>query len=211
MSSFGGSDDRRSPRQVYEDYIDAMTRFISWLVDGGYRIRLLPGDDSKDNDVIAGVVGTILRRRPDLAPGMIVANPVSSLGDLLKEIEPVGFVVGARYHNVVAGLRLSKPTISVGYSSKHDALMANMGVPEIAMSARSIDAPQLIARFIELQSKSSEVHAALQNHLLVKQGGSRGNSRTSPRSSMPVLPEFAGATTRLPKALRVCHRWSGAL
>ncbi len=170
MSFFGGSDDRRAPRQVYEDYVDAMTRFISWLADSGNRIRLLPGDDSKDDDVIAGVIGNILHCRPDLAPGTVVANPISSLGDLLKEIEPVGFVVGARYHNVVAGLRLAKPTISVGYSLKHDALMADMGVPEFAMSARSINAPQLIARFIELQSKSSEVHAALQKHLLVKQG-----------------------------------------
>ena len=68
-----------------------------------------------------------------------MANPVSSLGDLLKEIEPVGFVVGARYHNVVSGLRLAKPTISVGYSLKHDALMSDMGVPEFAISARSVE------------------------------------------------------------------------
>ena len=71
--------------------------------------------------------------------GPIVANPVSSLGDLFREIAPVGSVVGARYHNVVSGLRLSKPTISVGYSLKHDALMADMGVPEFALSARSVD------------------------------------------------------------------------
>ena len=63
-----------------------------------------------------------------------------TLGDLLREIEPVGTVVGARYHNVVSGLLLSKPTISVGYSLKHDALMADMGVPEFALAARAVSA-----------------------------------------------------------------------
>ena len=36
MSFFGGSDDRRDGQQIHEDYIDAMTQFICWLVDHGY-------------------------------------------------------------------------------------------------------------------------------------------------------------------------------
>lgn len=169
MSFFGGSDDRRDGQQIHEDYIDAMTQFICWLVDHGYGVRLLSGDDAKDDTVIASVMADILTRRPGLSPGAVVANPVSSLGDLLKEIEPVGYVVGARYHNVVSGLRLAKPTISVGYSLKHDALMSDMGVPEFAISARSVSAPQLIERFTELQSRSSEVHALLETNRRLKQ------------------------------------------
>ena len=69
MSSFGGSDDRRDGQQIYEDYIDAMTQFICWLVDHGYRVRLLSGDDSKDDTVIASVMADILTRRPELASG----------------------------------------------------------------------------------------------------------------------------------------------
>ena len=126
MSLFGGSGARRDGQQIYDDYIDAMTQFICWLVDHGYGVRLLLGDDFKDDTVLASVMADILTRRPGLPFGEIVANPVSSLGDLLREIEAVGSVIGARYHNVVAGLRLSKPTISVGYSLKHDALMADM-------------------------------------------------------------------------------------
>ena len=169
MSFFGGSDDRRDGQQIHDDYIDAMTQFVCWLLDHDFGVRLLSGDDSKDDSVIASVMADVLARRPGLAPGKIVANRVSSLGDLLREIEPVGSVVGARYHNVVSGLRLSKPTISVGYSLKHDALMTEMGVPEFAISARSISAAQLIERFSELRSRSGEVHAVLDANRLLKQ------------------------------------------
>ena len=169
MSYFGGSDDRRDGQKIHEDYIEAMTQFISWLIDNDYKVRLLSGDDSKDDSVIASVMADLVTRRPDLAPGEVVANPVSSLGDLLEEIEPVGFVIGARYHNVVSGVRLSKPTISVGYSLKHDALMGDMGVPEFALSARSVTGAQLIDLFNELQSRSSKVRALLETNLRFKQ------------------------------------------
>ena len=169
MSYFGGGDGRRDGQQIHEDYIEAMTRFVCWLVDHGYGVRLLPGDDSKDDEIISDVMADVSTRRPGLQPGEVVANPIASLGDLLREIEPVGSVVGARYHNVVAGLRLSKPTISVGYSLKHDALMTDMGVPEFALSARSVSALQLIERFTELQGRSVEIHETLKKHRLYKQ------------------------------------------
>jgi len=191
MAFFGGTDDRRDGQQIHNRYIDAMTKFICWLVDHGYRVRLLSGDDSKDDDVIASVLADILRRRPSLPPGEVVANPVSSLGDLFREIAPVGTVVGARYHNVVSGLRLSKPTISVGYSLKHDALMADMGVPEFALSARSVSAQQLIERFTELQSRSSEVCRTLDARRQLKQEELEGQFE-----DLAVLLRPSGQRTR---------------
>jgi polysaccharide pyruvyl transferase WcaK-like protein len=164
MAYFGGSDDRRHSQEIHERYIEAMTGFVFWLVDQGYGVRLLPGDGPRDAGVIASVLTDISTCRPALAPGQVVAHSVTSLGDLLEEIAPVGSVVGARYHNVVCGLRLSKPTISVGYSLKHAALMADMGVPEFALSARSVSAPQLIEQFTVLQRRLSEVHATLETH-----------------------------------------------
>ncbi|MFZ0250265.1 MAG: polysaccharide pyruvyl transferase family protein [Acidimicrobiales bacterium] len=213
MSFFGGSDDRRDGQQIHDDYIEAMTQFICWLVDHGYAVRLLSGDDSKDDTVIASVMADVSMRRPGLPPGEVVANHVSSLGDLLEEIEPVGFVVGARYHNVVSGLRLCKPTISVGYSLKHDALMSDMGVPEFAMSARSTSGSQLIERFTELQNRSSEVHATLETNLRFKQrelegqfrdlaslvdsdpNGSSPRQEVTSRSSRHLHPVQGSATT----------------
>jgi polysaccharide pyruvyl transferase WcaK-like protein len=169
MAFFGGSDDRRDGQHIHERYIEAMTQFVCWLVDHGYRVRLLPGDYSIDEDVITSVMSDILKHRPLLPAGRVVANSIASLSDLLREIEPVGTVVGARYHNVVAGLLLSKPTISVGYSLKHDVLMADMGVPEFALSARSVSAPELMQHFTELQSRLCEVHATIETNRELQQ------------------------------------------
>jgi polysaccharide pyruvyl transferase WcaK-like protein len=169
MAFFGGSEDRRDGQQIHERYTEAMTQFVCELLDDGYRVRLLPGDSSIDEDQIASVMADIVARRPLLPPGRVAANAIVTLGDLLREIEPVGTVVGARYHNVVAGLLLSKPTISVGYSLKHDALMADMGVPEFALAARSVSAPELMEHFTELQSRLREVHAVIETNRELRQ------------------------------------------
>ena len=44
-----------------------------------------------------------------------------------------------------------------------------MGLPEFAISARSVSATQLIERFTELQIRSEEIHAELEERLLCKQ------------------------------------------
>ena len=169
MSFFGNNDDRPNGQLIHDNYLDSMTQFVCWLVDHNYDVRLLPGDNLHDDQVIAAVMAEVLTRRPTLSPGRLVANHVSSISDLFREIEPAGFVVGSRFHNVISGLRLCKPTISVGYSLKHDALMRTMGVPEFALSARSVSEAQLTERFTELRDRSSEVRWTLKAHLQVKQ------------------------------------------
>ena len=70
----------------------------------------------------------------------------------MHEIARVGTVVATRYHNVLCALKLSKPTVSLGYSAKHRALMADMGLPEFCQSANSFDVNLLIKQFTELES-----------------------------------------------------------
>ena len=64
------------------------------------------------------------------SPAMVVAEPFSTLGDMMDELVKVRTVVGTRYHIVLAALKLSKPTIAVGYSAKHEVLMADMGLED---------------------------------------------------------------------------------
>jgi len=62
---------------------------------------------------------------------------------------------------VLCALRLCKPTISIGYSSKNDALMADMGMAEFCQSARSLDVGRLIEQFTELESCSAQLRQTL--------------------------------------------------
>ena len=62
-----------------------------------------------------------------------VADAVTSLDVLMREMAKVGTVVAIRYHNVLCALMLGKPTVSLSYASKHDFLMADMGLPEFCL------------------------------------------------------------------------------
>jgi polysaccharide pyruvyl transferase WcaK-like protein len=70
-------------------------------------------------------------------------------------------VVAIRYHNVLCALKLSKPTISIGYSPKHDVLMAEMGLAGFCQDVSTLDIGELTTMFTELESRSTELRKTL--------------------------------------------------
>jgi polysaccharide pyruvyl transferase WcaK-like protein len=168
MAFYGDNDDRRDAEEIHARYLDKMTTFVRWLVDHGHRVRLLPGDSKVDDSVVQRVRADVVASRPDLPPESIVAEPVVSMGDLMREIALVGTVVSTRYHNVLAALRLCKPTLSIGYSEKHDELMADMGLSEFCLSTRTFDVDQLVQRYLELERRSTELAQTLEERNAVK-------------------------------------------
>ena len=107
---------------------------------------------------------------------------LSSYADVMRVLLPVGSVVAIRYHNVLCALKLSKPTIAIGYSPKHDALMADMGLPEFCQAVNALDIDQLIKLFTELESRSAELRQTMTG---AQRGEERGSSTTCSRSCPP--------------------------
>jgi len=157
MAYHGGNDDRRSADEIYARYIEKMKCFVLWLVDSGHQIRLFGGDSRFDDSVVEELLADLRARRPNLERASVVVEPVSSLAGLMREIALVDTVVATRYHNVVCALRLSKPTVSIGYAAKHDILMADMGLSEFCQSVVSLDVDRLIEQFTDLESRASEL------------------------------------------------------
>jgi polysaccharide pyruvyl transferase WcaK-like protein len=160
MAYCGSNDDRKVSEDIYARYIGAMKGFTRWLVDTGHRVRVFWGDDV-DAVAVKEILTDLRAYRPDLEPTHVVAEPCSSLQELMAAMAHVGSVVGIRYHNVIASLKLSKPTISIGYSSKHDALMSDMGMSEFSLRVQSLDTDQLIERFTELTRRTPELSESL--------------------------------------------------
>jgi polysaccharide pyruvyl transferase WcaK-like protein len=160
MEYYGGSDDRAESERIHARYVDAMQSFVRWLVDTGHRVRLFWGDDV-DRVVVEAIEADLETSRPDLAAGTVMTGPLSSLQEIMDEMAHVGTVVGIRYHNVVAAVKLSKPTISIGYCEKHDELMADMGLSGFTQSAQSVDVDRLIAQFQELERRAPELRQTL--------------------------------------------------
>ena len=167
MGYYGGNDDRRHADQIYASYIEKMKFFVCWLVDGGYKVRLFGGDDNWDFRVAQEILAQTRASRPDLQPGQVVAEPVSSFAELMRAVAPVGTMVATRFHNVVCALMLCKPTISLGYSGKFASLMADMGLSEFCQSTKSLDIDLLIKQFTELENRSTQLRQAIRERTAV--------------------------------------------
>lgn len=160
MAYYGTNDDRGQADEMYASYVEKMKSFVRWLVDSGRRIRLLVGDTA-DDSVVQEILADLRAHRPNLEASWVVAEPVSSFAELTRAMAPVGTVVATRYHNVMCALKLSKPTLSIGYAAKNDVLMADMGLSEFCQSARSLDVGRLIEQFTELESRSAQLRRTM--------------------------------------------------
>lgn len=156
MAYYGGNDDRRRAAELHRAYLDTMKRFVRWLVDGGRQVRLFTGDQA-DECVVTEILADLRAHRPGLDPSRVVAEPTATLQDLMRQMATVDTVVATRYHNVLCALKLSRPTLSIGYAVKNDVLMAGMGLGEFCQSARSVDFELLIEQFSMLESRREQL------------------------------------------------------
>jgi polysaccharide pyruvyl transferase WcaK-like protein len=156
MSYHGTNDDRGQADEVHAAYVEKMKRFTRWLVDGGHRIRLLTGD-REDEAVATQLIEDLRECRPDLDPSWVVFEPITFLADVMRQMTLVDTIVATRYHNVLCALKVSKPTVSIGYSAKNDVLMDEMGLGEFCQNIRTLDVDLLMEQFTKLESRSEQL------------------------------------------------------
>jgi polysaccharide pyruvyl transferase WcaK-like protein len=162
MDFHGSDDERQHASEIYESYVEQMKAFILWLVDSGKTVRLFVGDTKGcDDAVVDRLLAELRADRPALPASQVSAAQASSFGEVVDTLRPVGAVIAARYHNVISALRLCKPTISVGYAAKHDAVMAQVGLADFCQRANALDVERLIEQFKELQVRAPELRAEL--------------------------------------------------
>ena len=162
MDFHGTNDDRRRAAQIYASYVEQMKQFVLWLVDGGRSVRLFIGDTSgRDQEVVDQIIAYLHERRPGLPPAQVVAEPVASFTGLMRSMAPAGAVVATRYHNLIGALLLGKPTIAIGYGTKHRSLMADIGMAEFYQPADGLDGDVLIEQFTRLLDRSAELRLTI--------------------------------------------------
>lgn len=162
MEYHGSDNDREHADEIRLSYVTGMKRFVRWLVDNDRKVRLIVGDTNGSDDGVVGEILADLREsRPDLDPSSVIAQPVISFADVMEAMQPAGSVVAIRFHNVLAALKLCKPTIAISYSPKHDALMDDMGVSMFCQGVYPFDFDLLIRRFAELEINSAQLRQDL--------------------------------------------------
>jgi polysaccharide pyruvyl transferase WcaK-like protein len=160
MAYYGGNEDRDRADEIYRTYVDRMTHFVGWLLDRGRDVRLFIGDQL-DRVVVDEILDDVRIRRPDLDRARVRPASAATLHEVMGELAAVDSVVATRYHNVLCALKLSKPTVSLGYAAKNDTLMAGMGLAEFCQFVHSIDVERLIEQFTALERRSAELHETL--------------------------------------------------
>ena len=162
MDFHGTNDNRGQAKQIHASYVAAVTAFIVWLTDTGRQVRLFVGDTKGcDDRVVDEVLTRVRRSRPGLDGDRVTSASSSSFSDLMDAMKPAGTIVATRYHNVICALRLAKPTISLGYAAKHEALMSEMGLAAYCQDARSLDVDRLIGQFADIQSRSAQLRPGI--------------------------------------------------
>jgi polysaccharide pyruvyl transferase WcaK-like protein len=156
MAYHGGNEDRHRADEIYAAYTGAIREFIYWLLDNGRNVRLFVGDEM-DQVVVDELIAGTRRDRPELGPARVTGEPVTSVAELLRLIQPVATVVATRFHNVVYALKLGKPTVSIGYSPKNDSLMRELGLADYCQHAKSIDVELLKAQFTNAEKHRESI------------------------------------------------------
>lgn len=146
MNYFGWYGFAKSGIAIHAQYIDKLAAFVEYLLDRGYAVRLIAGETS-DAPIAENLLQRLRTSRPALPDGDLIAPPSSSLHDVMRQLAGTDVVVTTRYHNVVCALKLGKPTISLAYSKKNDALMIDAGHADYCYNVETFDVAKLIAAF----------------------------------------------------------------
>jgi polysaccharide pyruvyl transferase WcaK-like protein len=136
-------------QDIYAAYLQKMTVFVLWLLDSGYRVRVLMGENS-DERAISDLSRGVRLARPNLAGDAIAAEPASSLTELMAQIIQTDIVVATRFHNVVSALKAGRPAASLGYAAKNAALLSEMGLSEFCQHVETFDVEVLKAQVTKL-------------------------------------------------------------
>lgn len=160
MGYRGWSANNPDASRIYSEYLSKMTEFISWLLEQGRCVRFLTGD-AADNAAIDEVVrrlGVDGTSRND----QLVAEPTTSIHELMDQLAMTDVVVATRYHNVIFALKMRRPVISIGYARKSDVLMADMGLGDFCQYVENFDVNRLKVQFERLVSERGRIEAALE-------------------------------------------------
>src|SRR5579871_91608 len=151
---------RNKELTIYQTYVDKMGRFVTSLLRRGYRVRLLIGETVdrravKDVAQIAATAGFSLLEGVPTPPraGQLFTEPADSLHDIMRQINDTDIVVATRFHNVICALKLMRPTVSIGYEAKNDAVMADVGLGDFCQFIEDLDLEKLEMQFTKLLSE----------------------------------------------------------
>jgi polysaccharide pyruvyl transferase WcaK-like protein len=163
-------------RAEYAAYIEALLVFCQWLLDRNYDLRLLIGDFA-DIPVLEQLMQLLQGRNGGVVEQRVRSKPARSTADLLSQLEETDFVVATRFHNVLLGLLLNKPSISISFHRKCSALMDQMGISEYCQDIQRLSAEKLITQFCRMEENAPKLKQKIHVRVEENRGALEGQYR----------------------------------
>ena len=163
LADYGPSDDPVQGAAVRRRYVELMADVVCRLIGAGDRVVLL-GGDRVDTAVAQEILDSVRRAQGDLPDCAVMVRDVKTFTELTCELARAEAVVASRFHNLIAALRLARPTVSVGYAEKSAELMRSMDLADFHQGIDDLDADTLMAQLsaVRAQGKalSTQIAAA---------------------------------------------------
>lgn len=169
MSYRGWAKNSGDSEKIYRAYLGKLADFVSWLANSGFMVRLLVGD-ADDLTAVKHLMERLAARELGQNLARVVAEPGRTLHDLMDQIRETDVVVATRYHNVICALKLARPTISLSYAEKNDAVLAEMGLGAYCQHVESFDVDLLKQQFNRLLDERHSLREQIRERLKIIQG-----------------------------------------
>lgn len=143
-------------------YVETIGRFVLWLLERGYRTRLVHGDANYDGPM-RDRLHAWLRAHDALA--RVVDEYATSFEELLPQLADADLVVATRFHNLLLAVFLGKPVISLSHMDKNDALMQMLGLSAYCRGLEGLELDHITGMFQELEQHADEIRATLRHQL----------------------------------------------
>lgn len=164
MTYFNRTGGSHQDGSIYAEYIAKMSRFVSWLLEKKYKVRLLIGDVAYDPAATNALKTYLEESGIRYENGAIIDEPAASVDEVLSQIAASDFVVASRFHNILLALMLAKPVLAISYHEKNAALMVSAGLAECSQDIEHIDVDKMIRQFESLQENADRIKLQLRQN-----------------------------------------------
>lgn len=194
MGYYGWNQDPVEGEQIYQTYVAKLIEFVTWVLDQGYGVRLLMGEIPIDQRPVDDVLAAVAAH-PAAQAGAITVKPILKVEDVFRAIADTDMVIATRFHNVVFGLMLARPIISLGYAAKNEVLLNEMGQVGYSQHIESFSVDTLkeqVLRLVANHAEASEKIAETNRHyrqLLDDQYDSLFTNTVYRAASMPTYAQ----------------------
>lgn len=162
VMDYRGWQDRSLPdTDRYERYLVRLSDLALKALRDGWCIVLVPGQTS-DTSALNDLVRRLRDQTSAHEFARVEVPEAGNFAQLLVALRDVDALVASRYHNLVAGIMLGTPVISIGYAPKNDALLASAGLEQFAHKIDDFSADEVLAHLKTVASRRAAPCIALE-------------------------------------------------